>query len=183
MNIAVGYELIYQFPQPTPMLLMLNVHYSRAGDILVADTMTISPDVPISAYRDGFGNWCSRLVAPAGRVRIAGAGTVADSGLPDPVAPDAWQHEVQDLPDDTLLYLLGSRYCETDALTETAWALFGNTGRRAGRGCRRCAILCTGISPSTTSRRGRPARRCRRIRSASACAGIMRIWRWRSAGA
>jgi transglutaminase-like putative cysteine protease len=127
VNIALGYELIYQFPQPTPMLLMLNVHYSRAGDMLVADTMTISPQVPISAYRDGFGNWCTRLVAPPGRVRIAGAGTVADSGLPDPVVPDAGQYQVQDLPDDTLLYLLGSRYCETDALTETAWALFGNT--------------------------------------------------------
>ncbi len=127
LKIAVGYELIYQFPQPTPMLLMLNVHYSRASDIIVADTMTTDPQVPISAYRDGFGNWCTRLVAPAGRVRIAGAGTVYDAGLPDPVAPDAWQHEVQDLPDETLIFLLGSRYCETDELSETAWRLFGHT--------------------------------------------------------
>lgn len=127
LKIAVGYELIYQFPQPTPMLLMLNMHYSRASDIIVADTMTTDPQVPISAYRDGFGNWCTRLVAPAGRVRIAGAGTVYDAGLPDPVAPDASQHEVQDLPDETLIFLLGSRYCETDELSETAWRLFGHT--------------------------------------------------------
>jgi transglutaminase-like putative cysteine protease len=127
LKIAVGYELIYQLPQATPMMLMLNVHYTRAGDIIVADTMTTTPNVPISAYRDGFGNWCTRLVAPPGRFRIASAGTVLDAGLPDPVSPNAWQHEVQDLPDDTLVYLLGSRYCETDQLTQTAWQLFGHT--------------------------------------------------------
>ncbi len=127
MNIGIGYELIYQFPQPTPMLLMLNVHYTRASDILVPDNMTITPSAPISAYRDGFGNWCTRLVAPAGQVRIAAAGTVRDAGLPDPVPYGAIQHEVQDLPEETLVYLLGSRYCETDELTATAWQLFGHT--------------------------------------------------------
>jgi transglutaminase-like putative cysteine protease len=127
LKIALGYELIYQFPQPTPMMLMVNVHYSRAADILVPDTMTIDPPAPISAYRDGFGNWCTRLVAPAGRVRIAGAGTVADAGLPDMASHSAWQHEVQDLPEEVLIYLLGSRYCETDELMGTAWQLFGHT--------------------------------------------------------
>ncbi len=125
MNIGIGYELIYQFPQPTPMLLMLNVHYSRASDIVVPDNMTVTPSVPISAYRDGFGNWCTRLVAPAGQVRIAGAGTVRDAGLPDPVVYGAIQHEVQDLPEETLVFLLGSRYCETDRLGSLAWSLFG----------------------------------------------------------
>jgi transglutaminase-like putative cysteine protease len=127
LKIAVGYELIYQFPQPTPMLLTLTVHYSRAGDIIVPDIMTIDPPTPISAYRDGFGNWCTRLLAPPGRVRIASAGTLADPGLPDPVNRHASQHEVQDLPDETLIFLLGSRYCETDELTEIAWKLFGQT--------------------------------------------------------
>jgi len=28
------------------------------------------------------------------------------------------------LPDDVMVYLLGSRYCETDELSETAWSLF-----------------------------------------------------------
>jgi transglutaminase-like putative cysteine protease len=125
LNIGIGYELIYQFPQPTPMLLMLNVHYSRASDIVVPDNMTVTPSVPISAYRDGFGNWCTRLVAPAGQVRIAGAGTVRDAGLPDPVVYGAIQHEVQDLPEETLVFLLGSRYCETDRLGSLAWSLFG----------------------------------------------------------
>ena len=127
LKIAIGYELIYQLPQPTPMLLMLNVHYSRAADILVTDVMTTEPAVPASAYRDSFGNWCTRLVAPAGRFRIASAGTVLDAGLPDPVPTHAWQHEVQDLPEEVLIFLLGSRYCETDELSEAAWQIFGQT--------------------------------------------------------
>lgn len=127
MKIAVGYALTFEFLQPTPMMLMLNVHYSRAADIIVPDTMTTEPGVPITSYRDMFGNWCTRLVAPAGVFKVASAGTVYDAGFSDPVVPDAWQHEVQDLPDEALIYLLGSRYCETDQLAATAWELFGNT--------------------------------------------------------
>jgi transglutaminase-like putative cysteine protease len=127
VQIGVGYELIYHFPQPTPMLLMLNIHYTRAADILVPDIMTTTPAVPTTAYRDSFGNWCTRMLAPAGDIRIAGAGTVLDSGLPDPVLPGAWQHQVEDLPDDALMFLLGSRYCETDELSDIAWRLFGDT--------------------------------------------------------
>ena len=125
MEIRVGYELIYDCPQPTPILLMLNVHYSRASDMVVADQMTTNPAVPIHTYRDSFGNWCSRIVAPQGQIRIAGTGVVRDSGMPDMVATSARQHPVQELPEDTLVFLLGSRYCETDRLTEMAWSLFG----------------------------------------------------------
>jgi transglutaminase-like putative cysteine protease len=127
MQIRVGYELIYHCPQPTPMLLMLNVHHSRAADIVVPDLLTTDPPVPLGTYHDGFGNWCSRIVAPAGRIRIAGTGVVNDSGLPDPVVSAAIQLPVQDLPVDVLVFLLGSRYCETDHLSETAWRLFGQT--------------------------------------------------------
>jgi len=127
MLIKVGYELRYECPQPTPMLLTLNLHYTRASDIVVPDHIITSPSVPITAYRDDFGNWCSRIVAPPGEICISTNAMVKDSGLPDPVYPDAQQHAVQDLPSDTLVYLLGSRYCETDRLSETAWALFGNS--------------------------------------------------------
>jgi len=127
MRIQVGYELIFQCPQPTPMLLMLNVHHSRAADIVVPDHLTTDPMVPLRTYHDGFGNWCSRIVAPAGQIRITSNAVVRDAGQPDPVVPDAVQHEVQDLPEDTLVFLLGSRYCETDHLSDTAWRLFGHT--------------------------------------------------------
>ncbi|MEO7652977.1 MAG: transglutaminase family protein [Bryobacteraceae bacterium] len=127
MRIRVGYELIYNCPQDTPMLLTLNIHYSRSSDVLIPDNMTTEPSVPISAYRDGFGNWCNRIVAPSGQIRIRGAGIVRDSGLPDVVVPAACQHPVEDLPEEALVFLLGSRYCETDRLSDIAWSLFGAT--------------------------------------------------------
>jgi transglutaminase-like putative cysteine protease len=124
MHLRVGYELIYDVPQDTPMILMLNIHYSRASDIVVPDHLTTQPSVPIAGYRDGFGNWCNRIVAPAGRIRISTNAIVRDSGLPDPTVRDACQHAIQDLPEETLVFLLGSRYCETDLLSQVAWDLF-----------------------------------------------------------
>jgi transglutaminase-like putative cysteine protease len=105
----------------------LNVHHSRVSDLEAPDHVLTDPPVPVSGYRDGFGNWCTRLVAPAGRIRIHADATINDSGAPDPVVPGAEQIAVQDLPYDTLVFLLGSRYCETDHLSETAWHLFGQT--------------------------------------------------------
>ena len=127
MKIRVGYELIYDFPQPTPMILVLGVHLTRASDVIVPDYLTTDPAVTISPYRDVYGNWCSRLVAPAGRMRLSGDGVVRDSGLPDVVAPSAPQHPVEELPAETIVYLLGSRYCETDRLSDIAWQLFAKT--------------------------------------------------------
>jgi transglutaminase-like putative cysteine protease len=127
MQIRAGYELIYQFPVDTPMILALNIHHSRVADLLRPDLMTTEPAVPLIAYHDKFGNWCSRLVAPAGTIRLTADALVHDSGVPEPTMPFARQHAVQDLPEDTLVFLLGSRYCETDCLTDIAWGLFGNT--------------------------------------------------------
>jgi transglutaminase-like putative cysteine protease len=127
MQISVGYELIYRFPQPTPMILAVHIHPSRVADIVIPDILTVDPPVPVLGYHDGFGNWCTRIVAPAGQVRLASRGQIYDSGAVDVVVPDAPQHAIQDLPEETLVFLLGSRYCETDRLSETAWALFANT--------------------------------------------------------
>jgi transglutaminase-like putative cysteine protease len=138
MHIRVGYELVYDCPQPTPMLLVLHIHHERANDIVVPDQVTTTPNVPVSAYRDAFGNWCSRLMAPRGGLRIASTALLRDSGVPDPVLPGAPQHAVQDLPDDALMFLLGSRYCETDRLSETAWQLFAN----APTGWARVQAIC-----------------------------------------
>ena len=127
MQIRVGYELIYDCPQPTPMILTLNIHFTRVSDILVPDHLVTHPTVPITAYRDGFGNWCSRIVAPKGQIRLSADAVVNDSGEVDLVVPTAPQIPVQDLPNETLVFLLGSRYCETDRLSQTAWDLFGHS--------------------------------------------------------
>lgn len=127
MHIRVGYEIVYECPQPTPMILALHVHPSRVPDIVVPDQLYTDPPVPITAYADAFGNVCSRIVAPAGETRLYCEGVVKDSGEPDPVVPTARQHPVEDLPSETLLFLLASRYCETDLMLDLAWKLFGNT--------------------------------------------------------
>ncbi|MCB0109267.1 MAG: transglutaminase family protein, partial [Caldilineaceae bacterium] len=133
MQIRVGYELHYDCLQPTPMILMLNIHYTRASDMVAPDHLYTDPSIPITAYRDGFGNWCSRIVAPRGEIRIFGKGIINDSGLPDMVVPAAQQLAVHELPQETLVYLLGSRYCETDQLSQVAWDRFGNAPAGWGR--------------------------------------------------
>jgi transglutaminase-like putative cysteine protease len=133
MQISVGYELNYEFPQATPMILTLHVHYSRASDLIRPDHMMTTPSVPTAAYRDGFGNWCTRLVAPRGSFRVTGDGLVRDTGELDLVVPSAGQYQVQQLPEETLVFLLGSRYCETDKLSETAWRLFSASPPGWGR--------------------------------------------------
>lgn len=127
MQIRIGYQLEYDCPQPTPMVLMLTVHHTRAADLATPDRLIADPPVPIRGYRDGFDNWCSRIVAPTGRLRLHAEGIVTDSGKADAVVPDAPQHPVEALPDDALVFLLPSRYCETDRLSQIAWPLFGTT--------------------------------------------------------
>ncbi|MEX0828250.1 MAG: transglutaminase family protein, partial [Haliea sp.] len=127
MLIRVGYEMIYECPQPTPMFLTLNIHHTRVSDLTTSDHIIIKPSTPMTAYRDGFGNWCSRIVAPQGETQITGDAIIKDDGKPDAVDLSAPQHAVEDLPTETLVFLLGSRYCETDRLSETAWRLFEGT--------------------------------------------------------
>jgi transglutaminase-like putative cysteine protease len=127
MKIRAGYDIVYESPQPTSKILLLSVHTSRQHDLLTPQTMRFEPDVPASNYIDGFGNVCTRVVAPAGLFRISADFLVQDSGLPDIVVPEAIQHPVAELPDDVLVYLLGSRYCDTDLMGDTAWSLFKDT--------------------------------------------------------
>ena len=133
MQIRVGFEMIYDCPQPTPMIFNVNVHFTRVSDIVGRDDLTFDPPVPMAAYRDSFGNLCTRIVAPKGRMRVCADAIVNDTGVPDAIAPQAQQLPVPDLPEDALLFLLGSRYCETDRLSQTAWNLFGQAPTGWGR--------------------------------------------------
>jgi transglutaminase-like putative cysteine protease len=127
MQLRVGFEMIFDCPKPTPMIFNLNVHYTRVADLVGHDALVVDPPVPIAGYRDGFGNWCTRIVAPEGLTRVSADALVNDTGLPDVIVPTAQQIPVPDLPDETLLFLLGSRYCDTDRLSQTAWNLFEQT--------------------------------------------------------
>lgn len=127
MQIRVGYEIIYHCPRETPMILIVHIHYSRVSEIVIPDHLTTDPLVPVTSHRDVFGNWCSRIVAPVGRIRLSSSAVITDTGKPDPPVAGAKQHEVRDLPEETLVFLLGSRYCDTDLLSEAAWTLFAQT--------------------------------------------------------
>jgi transglutaminase-like putative cysteine protease len=105
---------------------MLTVHPSRHADILTEHTIRVSPQVVANDYTDVFGNICTRLVAPAGLIELRNEFIIQDSGLPDAVLPKAVQVPLQELPDDALIYLLGSRYCNTQKLTDFAWSTFGH---------------------------------------------------------
>ena len=179
----VGFEMEYECPGPTPMLLSLNIHHSRAPDLVRPDLLMTSPAVPITAYRDLFGNWCSRIVAPKGRLVLRTDALVNDSGLPDVVAPWVEQTPVEHLPESVLVYLLGSRYCETDLLSDIAWQQFG-----AGpTGWARVQAICDFVHQRIEFGYHHARRTRTRLgglqRRAAACAAITPTWPLRCAAA
>ncbi len=134
MLIRAGFELGFQCAVPTPVLLMLQLHPSRVPDLVSPEVLRFTPPAAREDFSDGFGNTVSRVVLPAGRSSITNDILVHDSGLPDDVPPPGTvQVPVERLPIDTLPFLLGSRYCETDRLSDTAWSLFGKVQGAAAR--------------------------------------------------
>jgi transglutaminase-like putative cysteine protease len=127
LRIRVGCEMTYEVGQVTPMIAILNVHSSRVSDLERPDYLITTPSVPVEGYRDSFGNWCNRLVAPPGRITLKTETVVRDTGRWESTDSGAEQIQIQNLPSEALLFLLGSRYCETDRLSDVAWKLFGAT--------------------------------------------------------
>ena len=133
MLIRAGYEIRFETPTPTAMLALLSIHPTRHKDLQTPQRITASPDVPMYNYEDAFGNVCSRLTVPEGGVTLSCDFVIADDGLLDVRAPDGPQMPVEQLPDDLMIFLLGSRYCETDRLMDVAWAEFAEIPTARGR--------------------------------------------------
>jgi transglutaminase-like putative cysteine protease len=129
MLFRLGYDVRFEIPVPVTIVGMLHVHPSRAADLRAPDTVRVTPEVPITSYIDSFGNRCSRFLAPQGEVGLSCTTIIEDSGEPDAVDPHAHALPVEELPDETLIYLLNSRYCEVDRLSSIALDLFGHTTR------------------------------------------------------
>src|SRR5690348_1320463 len=127
MLIRIGFDVVFDVPAPTPMLLMLNLHPSRLPSVRQPEEVRVEPDVPVLQFTDPFGNTCSRLMAPAGQLRLFNDAIVEDTGIPDELGYGALQHPVEQLPPDVLQFLLASRYCEVDLLNDIAWSLFSKT--------------------------------------------------------
>lgn len=126
MLIRLGYEVGFECTQATPVISLLEIHKDRQVDIKRQTRVLTSPSIPTHLYEDLFGNACRRFTAPAGSFRILYDAVIEDSGEPDEVNTMAREVPVADLPDEVLGYLLGSRYCETDHLSDLAWQLFGH---------------------------------------------------------
>ncbi|NIK48345.1 transglutaminase-like domain-containing protein [Variibacter gotjawalensis] len=133
MLIRYGYEIKINCEQPTALVCLLSINAERDGDIRVPEVVVTEPPVAMSLYHDLFGNVCRRLVAPTGDLTIRSDATIEDSGVPEPPAYDAREVPIDALPDECLVYLIGSRYCETDKLSQTAWDMFGKTPPGWGR--------------------------------------------------
>ena len=127
MLIRAGYDIGLSTAFAVPMLANLSVHPSRNKDLRTAQRIMTTPDVPMYDYLDSFGNTCTRLTVPPGGITISCGFVIEDRFLPDEVAPDAQQVPIKDLPDEAMIYLLSSRYCETDRLAGLAWSLFGGS--------------------------------------------------------
>ena len=147
LKLRVGYELTYDFPQPTPLIGMLNVHYTRVGDLAAPDHLKTVPSVPISGYRDMYGNWCSRLLAPAGRMSISTDAIISDSGFADEIVPDAARSRSR-----CCLKKRSCFSCRAGFVTATGCRIWPGacSGRlsRAGGGFRRSATSPTSASLS-----------------------------------
>jgi transglutaminase-like putative cysteine protease len=127
MLIRAGYEITFDCPTPTPMTLLLSVRPERVDDLITSQRIETSPPAALHAFHDIYGNRAHRLQAPVGMITFRSDFVIEDSGLPDAIAWDAEQHPVESLPPEALVYLLGSRYCETELLSPSAWLLFGRT--------------------------------------------------------
>jgi len=97
------------------------------------------PEIATSTYLDTFGNTVRRFIAPAGNLTLSRDAVIEDSGVPDAIEEGAKEGPVEQLPNDTLVFLLGSRYCETDKLADIAWQL-SDPSRLDGDGFRQFAI-------------------------------------------
>ena len=138
MLIRLGYDMRFELPAPASFVAQLRVHPSRVPDLREPDVLHTSLDLPLEEYCDGYGNLCTRFYAPAGELRLFNSTLIEDSGLPDPVAREAREIPPQDLPADVLVFLLNSRYCEVDRLSQTAVELFGGIAP----GWNRVAAIC-----------------------------------------
>ena len=133
MLIRLGYDIELEISQPMTVVAVLNVHPSRAADLREPDEIRISPETSRDQYTDVFGNVCTRIQASQGPLRLWNSTLIEDTGQPDDTDWDAPQLPVDRLPVETLQFLLASRYCEVDRLSEVAWQLFGNIAPGWGR--------------------------------------------------
>ena len=139
MNIRYGYDIALELSQPATILAMADVHSDFRGHIIKESELEVAPAVAAERLVDDNGNIVRRLSAPAGQVSLRLQGVFRADGREDEVDSAAEAVGVSDLPADTLPFLRASRYCETDLLSDFAWANFGAV---SGGGWARVQAVC-----------------------------------------
>lgn len=127
MFIRIGYEITVTCDAPVPMLLALSTHTAFEGEVIGSDRVRNSRADDLAEYTDAYGNRITRVTAPQGVSTFWSDAVVSIEGNPDIVRPELGQVRLQDLPNETLAYLLPSRYCDSDAVGAFAWKKFGKT--------------------------------------------------------
>jgi transglutaminase-like putative cysteine protease len=125
MHIRYGCEISIVTDRPVPALCRIDIHPERRGDIVEER----GPPTGCATARDAFGNILRRFTAAPGQTSIWLSGLIQDPGVLDKRDAAAEAMPVADLPDSVLMFLNGSRYCETDKMGDLAWNTFGGLPR------------------------------------------------------
>jgi hypothetical protein len=175
MKIRAGYEISYDCSQPTPMILTLSVYPSRTPDLLSWDRMRLDPAIPVNTYHDSFGNFCHVIRAPAGRFTVSTDFLIQDNGEPDPIAPQAEQLALENLPVDALISICSAAAIAKRTVCRKSLGPCLGRSPRDGRSCKRSATSFTIALRSVTSMLARPKQRGMPIQSGVACVGTLPI--------
>ncbi|HWE62937.1 MAG TPA: transglutaminase family protein [Chloroflexota bacterium] len=137
MQVRIGCEFQYEVPVETPSVVQVQPH--EVGDHrLIRETWETTPGIAGALYHDLYGNTCRRLILPKGAVTLRYDAICEVPDRFDEIAEDAEEIPIADLPDEALIYTMPSRYCLSDVLGNTAWALFG----QAKPGWARVQAIC-----------------------------------------
>ena len=175
IHLQVGFELRYDCPQPVPMILLLNVHHSRVADIVIPDRLTTDPPVPVTAYRDAFGNWCSRLIAPAGQSAPQGQRRCQRPGSVGTGRPQCGAAPIEETSRRNPCIPPGQPLLRHRSPFRSRLAVVRHRRLPGGRVCRRSAITSTTDIAFDYQNARPPAPLARPMKSAPASAGITRI--------
>lgn len=126
MHIRFGYDIRYELPAPTSMVLLLHTRPEFAPQLRRPEVLRASAGAVFDTFIDAFGNHATRLHAPAGELRLTLDSLAEVADATDLVRPGATQQDIARLPSSALQFLLPSRYCETDRLSKFAWTRFGH---------------------------------------------------------
>ena len=138
MLVRAGYEIRLACDVPVPLVMALSPHTDMTARLRGTPGVCVDGGEVLPHFVDGYGNRITRHVCPAGTTTLTSDFVVDLDRAADPQHPKARQHAIADLPDEVMTFLLASRYCDSDKLSDVAWKLFGS----APAGWARVQAIC-----------------------------------------